>query len=328
MVDFRDHKKALERQGFVLSPPPGIQFSDAVDGALFFSRQLENIEAKTYKVLYQELKYKSLFPVGTSIPKGAISSTYRAYDHAGKAKIIGSHAKDLPRVDLSGAETTNPVRWIGNSFGYSVMEIASAMFAGVPLDQMKANAARRVIEELFNSICFNGDANSGLKGFFTSGIPEATAPNGAGGTPQWSTKTADEILADINAMFSTVIVDTKEVEKADTLGVDTANFNLLHETRVPDTDMNLWRYILANSAYLAGPGNIVSVPEFAGAGTGGVDVAAVWTKDPNKVEFQIVEDITFHPVQQEGLEWVTNVTGITSGLHVRYPKSAYILEDV
>jgi hypothetical protein len=322
MANFKDHLRRLNAGGFHMPNAPK-SFSDA-DGAIFFARQLEYIESQAYNVLYQDLKYRSIFPVDSSVPAGAKSITYWTYDHAGRAKFINTGAKDIPRVDIAGKETTLPVHWAADSFGYNIGEIEAARFGNVPLEQQKANAARRVIDELLNETCWFGNAENGLVGFFTSGtgIPSAAAPN----TP-WSTATPDEIISDVDKLFSDPVTNTLEKERPNMLGLPTAEYNRLNSVRVTDTGRTIMAYIIENSQWIQGPDNIVSIPELADIG-GSTTAAISWTRTPDKIEQKIPQDIIFHPVQQVGLEWIVNVTVVYGGLHIRYPLSANILTGV
>ncbi len=319
MANFKDHYNALTRQGFVLPNAPK-SFSDA-DGAIFFARQLEYIESRVFQVLYQDLKYRQYFPVDSSIPAGVKSITYWVQDKAGEAKWINTGAKDLPRVDIAGKEVTLPVHWAADSFAYNIGEIESARFAGVPLEQAKANAARRVLEELLNETCWFGNDKNGLIGFFSSGtgIPSAAAPN-----QPWSTATPDEIISDVNKLFSDIVVNTKEKEQANMLGLPTSQYNYLANTRLTDTNETIMQYLIKNSPWITGPNNIVSIPELKDDGSGEEKIIA-WTLNPDKIEQKIPQDIVFHPVQRIGLEWVVDVTVVYGGLHIRYPKSANIM---
>lgn len=322
MANFKDHLRNLQNGGFHMPNAPK-SFSDA-DGAIFFARQLEYIESQTYNVLYQDLKYRSIFPVDSSVPAGVKSIGYWTYDHSGRAKWINTGAKDIPRVDVGGKETLLPVHWAAASFGYNIGEIESARFGNVPLEQMKANAARRVLEELLNQTCWFGNADNGLVGFFSSGtgIPSAAAPN----TP-WSTASPDEIVADVNKLFSDPVVNTLEKEKPNYLLLPTAEYNRLGNTRMTDTGITLWQYLIANSPWIGGSDNIVSIPELTDIGSA-VTAAVAYTRDPSKIEQKIPQDIIFHPVQQVGLEWIVNVTVVYGGLHIRYPLSANIMTGV
>lgn len=302
---------------------------DAV-GMAFFARQLEAIKAKSYDVKYPKLKYRELFPVDVEAPAGAKSVTYETYDSFGMAKIIHSYAQDLPRADIAGKETTVPVRTIGSSFGYNVKEIKSAQMAGLSLSQRRANAARRAIEEAMNKISFFGDAEANLLGLFTEpNIPNGNVPDGASTDPEWSTKTADEILYDINAIFGDIFESTKGEENADTLLLPLAQWSQIMTTaRSTVSDTTIAQYVVANSPWLKSLANIIPVNELKGAGAAGVDVMVAYTKDPEKIEFVIPEDVTFYPEQLDKLEYITPVTAECGGLNVYYPLSVKIMEKI
>jgi len=155
-------------------------FIDA-DGAVFFQRQLEHIKARSYDVLYAALKARELFPVSNEAGPGVTNITYRTYDQAGAAKIINAYADDLPRADVAGKETTIPVRSVGISYGYNLDEIQSSQLTGLGLDQRRANAARRSVEQIVNDVAYFGDATSGMPGLFDNpNIPTGVAVDPGG----------------------------------------------------------------------------------------------------------------------------------------------------
>jgi len=299
------------------------------EGSIFFERELEAIKAKTFDVQYADLMYRSIFPIATDTNPGATHITYQVYDKRGIAKIINNYAGDLPRADVDGREVTIPVRTVAASFGYSRKEILSARMAGKPLSQMRADAARRAIEEFMNDVSLFGDSDSGLFGVLTHpNIPTSDVPNGAATTPEWSTKTADEILDDINAIFSEINDNTKGKERANTLLLPLAQWNLIFTKRVPDLSMTIAQLVIQNSPYLSSPNDIIAVPQLEGAGTAGVDVMVAYPRDPMKVEFEIPEDIVFHPEERRNLEVITPVTAECGGLNVYYPLAFNIKEKI
>lgn len=187
------------------------------DGAFFFQRQLEFIKAKSYDVQYQDLMARELFPVSSEAGAGATSITYRTYDQAGAAQIINAYANDLPRADVAGKETSIPIRSVGISYAYNIDEIASSQMVGASLDQRRANAARRSVEQVINDVAFFGDAESGLSGLFDNpNIPTGAVVNPGSGT-EFINKTPDEILFDINDLFADIFETTKMKERANTL---------------------------------------------------------------------------------------------------------------
>ena len=121
---------------------------------IFFARELEYVKAKTFEVKYIRLKATQLIPVSTEAGSGAETITYQVQDAVGVAKIIANYADDLPRVDVIGKEVSTPIRGIGDSFGYSIQDIRAAQFAGKPLVQRKANAARKAIDTLIDNLAW------------------------------------------------------------------------------------------------------------------------------------------------------------------------------
>jgi hypothetical protein len=181
-----------------------------------------------------------------------------------------------------------------------------------------------------NHIAFFGDAEANLYGLFTApNIPNGNVPNGASTDPEWSTKTADEILLDINNVFNDIFEGTNGVENADTLLLPLAQWSQIMTTaRSTTSDTTIATYVVANSPWLKTLANIIPVNELKGAGTAGVDVMVAYTKSMDKLELVIPEDITFYPEQLEKLEYITPVTAECGGLNVYYPLSAKIMEKI
>jgi hypothetical protein len=300
-------------------------------GGVFFAKQLEQIKSKAYNVLYPEFTYDKAFDVSSEVDPGAQEIVYQTFDQRGEAKLINGNAQDIPRVDVDGKETRIPVRTIADSFGYTMDEIEAARFAGVPLDQKRAAAARRIIEEKMNYLAWFGDAAAGLIGFFTTSlIDSSAAADIGGGVTVWSSKSAAQILADVNTAFSAVFENTKGVERANRLGLPLAQWNLVMTTNMgTGTDTTIAQYIVQNSPFLTSLDQIMAIPELQNAVTSGTeDAMIVWTKNPDKVQIEIPMDVTFMEPEKNGLEYVTIARSRYAGMNMYYPKSAYILTDI
>jgi hypothetical protein len=303
---------------------------DSAEGQIFFTKQLEYVFSKMYEVKYAEILYPVLFPVTKEVPFWANTTSYHVQDRAGRAKVLGTDVNDLPKVDISKKEVIHPVRPLGCAFSYNVFEVARAQQTGMSLQTERANAGRRFHEEALNSIMWDGDAEYNLPGLFSNAsIPTSAAPNGAGGTPQWSTKTPEEILADINFMHNKINEDSKMVHKPNTLGVTPANRNYLFSTqKSAASDITIGQWLINNLDWISGPDAIIAANEFVGKGSGATDVAMAYQRDADIVQAVLAQDVTPWPAKQELLGWTVPLTSVTSGLHVRYPVAFYILDDV
>jgi len=301
------------------------------DGGIFFQRQLEHIKSRSYDVQYPELKARMLFPVSNEAGPGVNTITYRTYDQVGAAKIIQAYADDLPRADIAGKETSAPVRSIGISYGYSLDEIQASQLTGAALDQRRANAARKSVEQKTNDIAFFGDSSSGLPGFFSNpNIPSGNVVDGGSGT-EWVNKTPDQILFDVNDAFADVFETTLMVEQADTLLLPPAQWSYIMSTpRSANSDTTIAAYLVQNSPYLNSMDDIIAVNECSAALNPNLtaDAMVVYTRDPDKLELEIPVELEMLPVQQKNLEFIIPGRARVGGVNVYYPLSASISEGI
>jgi hypothetical protein len=302
------------------------------DGAFFFQRQLEHIKARSYDVQYAELQARSLFPVSNEGGPGVTSITYRTYDQVGAAKIIQAYADDLPRADVAGKETTIPVRSVGISYGYNLDEIQASQLTGAALDQRRANAAMRSVEQKVNDVAFFGDAPSGLPGLFDHpNIPTGAVVNGAGATSDWASKTPDEILFDVNDLFADIFETTKMVERGNTLMLPPAQWSYISSTpRASNSDTTILMFLVQNSPYLNSVDDIIPVNECSSELNPNLstDAMVAYDRNPDKLQLEIPVELEMMPVQQKNLEFVVPGRNRLAGLNIYYPLSLAIATGI
>tara|TARA_R110000764_G_scaffold147292_1_gene235163 strand:- start:14090 stop:15184 length:1095 start_codon:yes stop_codon:yes gene_type:complete len=333
-------------------PMVDVELSDAVsvlvsngsmtdDEGVFFMRQLEYIQAQSYDVLYPELKGRTLFALNTEGGEGINTITYRSYDKRGETAIIAGKATDLPRGDISGKEYSISVRTLGNAFGYSRQEIASAKVTGMPLEARKAEATRRSYEEKVNQIIFFGSPENNLHGLFDGpvGAPcltatrtsvAASAANAANFA--WADKTPDEIINDLTTALTKMFVDTKQLFRPDMIIMSVASKKILETTpRSLQSDMSIMNWFLANNSFIHSRDQIVDVNEVAGIypvrtnlsgdivpGAGYEGFTVISSGEDN---MRVREPFPYiHlPVQLKGLEFEINCYGRFAGVEMVRP---------
>jgi hypothetical protein len=297
-----------------------IQNSGRLDAneSVFFARQLEFVKSQTYDVKRVPLGAMTLMPVSTAIPEGATTHTYRQYDSVGMAKVISNFANDLPRADVVGKEFTNPIRSIGNAYGYNVQEVRSAMFAGMNLNARKALAATRAQQEKINQLAFFGDAANGLPGLISNtNVPEVTILNdGTGSSKTFATKTADKIVRDINALINKIIVQSKGVHRANQVWLPIEQYALIATTQNSTaSDTTILEFLQKNH-----PGvEFKQVVELDGAGGGGADLMYALENSIDNWQLEIPMMIRQYAPQQQGLEFSIPVESRFAGVIIEYP---------
>ncbi|BBO74406.1 hypothetical protein DSCW_18230 [Desulfosarcina widdelii] len=299
-------------------------FLDAIDqnAALFTARQLEAVEAEIYRYKERELKYRYLIPVSNRDNPGAETITYIMYDRVGMAKIISDYSQDLPRADVYGKSVSHPVRSLGIAVGYNRQEIRAAMMAGVGLETEKAAAQRRGIREKESAIAWTGHSASGIPGFLTnSSIPTLAALNGDAGTPDWASKTPDEIITDVRLMTAKVRSQSKGVHEADTMLLPNEQYDLIAGTpRSAQSDVTILEFILSKSDKFGLKTIEPMYGELDNAFVSGTkDGAVIYEKSRENFELRIPMELTVYPAQEKGLEMIVPGESRIGGVVVRYP---------
>lgn len=286
---------------------------------LIFLRQLENIEQQFYEFDIVELKYREKIPVKNDLPAGAKLNTYRMMEKIGEAKVgNGAYANDLPLADAKASEHTSQIKVITSGFKYSFEEIRNASMAnGLPLENIKSNAAIRAIREGESRIAWNGDIPNALKGLLSSnqGISTTAAAK------LWSNATADEIIADILGMVQTVWNQSKETRKPNTLLLPSEQFLLLGGLpRSTNSDKTVLQFIVEN-VKVFGLTDIDSLPtELDLAFVGGTaDGALMYQKSPDVLQQIIPMEVIIHQPHIHGTTVVFAVESKHGGTIVRYP---------
>lgn len=300
----------------------------------FFARELEYIKAQTFDIVYPMLKATTLIPVSTEAGPGAESITYQQFDQVGIAKIIANYADDLPRADVKGKEFTAPVRSLGASYGYSVQEIRAAQFAGRNLEQRKANATRRAIEQKINRLGWFGDAEYGLKGLLNHDniTRVAVEDDGTGSSTLWEDKNPDQILRDMNDLVNGIVDITNGVEAPNTLLMPIEQYTFIASTaRSANSDTTILQYFLTNNPFID---TVDWLVEAKGAGLGegsvpaGGDIMIAYDRNPDKLTFEIPQPFEQFPAQERGLEFVIPTHARCSSVLLYYPLSVALAEGI
>lgn len=290
---------------------------DAAETA-FFERELESVKSRTYDVVRAPLKAMQLIPMSTDAGAGAETITYQQFDQTGIAKIVANYADDLPRANVKGKEFTSRVKSIGNSFGYSLQEVRAAQFAGRPLNQRLAAAAARAQREAWNRLAFYGDEEHGIQGWLSNpNVPSSAVVAGASTDTEWSTKTTDEILKDLNDAVTQVIDTTNGAEQPDTIVLPIEQYRLIATTRADSgTDTTVLQYFQQNN-----PGVTVDWANELKGAFDGEDGFIVYRNDPEALTLELPVPFEMLPVQERGLEYVVPCHSRFGGVIVYYPLS-------
>lgn len=294
---------------------------DANETAIF-ARQLEYIFTQTYDVEYPELQARSILPIISGIPSGAEQHTYSQFDSVGRAKFVENHDTDFPTVEAKGLQFTGKIKSIGAAYQYTLQELRAAAMANFQLDATKARMARLAVETLLDQVAAYGDAATGLLGLTNATNVPSTAKVGVA----WNDPaiTPAIILRDVRAMFSKIWLGTKTTHRANTLLLDSANYDLLANTDfaiVSGTTTlvgsgNLLSYIQAN---VPGLQRIIPWQRLDTAGASSLARIMALDLNPNVLGLVVPQEFEQSAPQNAGFSTKILCHMRTGGVVVRYP---------
>ncbi len=316
----------------VLEHPNGkpVLTMDGLEGSVFFARELTAIKARSYDVKYADLKYRDIFPVSNEGGSGAETILFYTFDQQGMAKLVANYSDDIPVASISGKETPIQVRSSAIGFILTTKDLRAAVMAGRSFRDMSMRAAVRGNEELFNELSFFGDDESGILGLFNNpNIAIGNVPNGAGGNPEWVTKTPGEILADMFSITDDQWSDTLMIETPTRLLLPPFQYKYIMRTPRSDvSDTTIAQFFVQNSEFIDSMDKIIPVNEMTGAGSGGADVMVAYNPDPEKMELEIPMEMQWLAEQRENLAMKVPGEARIAGLNVMYPGSVSIEQDI
>jgi hypothetical protein len=296
----------------------GINLDDGQ--TVFFKGQLEFVKTQTYDQQLGDLKaLGGLLPISSSLPKGASELVWRGYKNYGLAKFISDLTTSFPRVDVGGTEQRRYPHEIGLSWGYSVKELQRAYYAGFPLDQKRAAACKRGIEEKLNDIALNGDVKHNIPALlnYPTGSVYAVPATGTGVTKTWSTKTSDQILVDMNGIMNVINNVTMGKEMGNTLLLPKANFDLIRQTRLDATmEKSIYTFFLENNPGL----KIDWIKDLDTKGVGSTTRMMAFISDSQHIELEIPTRFEILEEYKEGpRSYVVPAVAETVGVIAYYP---------
>lgn len=300
---------------------------DAQQAALgFLVTQTTYIEPQVYAIQYPDIQYPNLIPVDTSAPEWVKSVTYFSTDRVGRAQWFHHTAKDVPLADISREKFEIGVEMAAIGYRYTLEELGHAMMVpGTNLTVDKAAACRRAYEEFVDNIALNGDNDKNWQGLINNSAVTSVlvANSGTGSNMDWDTKTADQILLDVNAVLTGIYTTTLTVEMADTLLLPIEALALLATRRIPDTAITIMEFLQKNNVYTAVTGQALTIRGVRGLESAGVANTArmiAYRRDPQVIKLHIPMPHRFLPVWQTG-PMTFDIPGIfrLAGLEIRRP---------
>lgn len=310
-------------------------FADAQAAFPFVIAQGRNIETRIYQRRYPTFNYGAHVPVVTEGNEWAIGTTFFSVDAAGEAKFLSGAGTDMPFNQVTRDQASHDFAMIGSGWEWNIEEINQAALYGINLNDTKAMSASDKVERLLNSIAMVGATEKGWTGLVNNAsASRADAAAGASASTFWSSKTVDEIVADINSLLSSVRTNTEEVEWADTIRLPPEAFRLISTMRLGTGEglLTALEYIRRNNIYTAETGqplDIAPLRELATASADGGGRMVAYRRDPEVIRFHLpMPRRVLQPRHKSIMGFETGIIARTGGTEIRLPGAVAYLDEI
>jgi hypothetical protein len=302
-----------------------LNLNDAQAALGFLVSQTSHIESQVWAKRYPDLTYAEDVPIDNSAHAWATSVTYYSTDKVGSAAWLHGRGQDFPLSDINRTKFETPVAMAGVGYDYTLEELNQARMLGINLTADKASAARRAYEEFVDGIAYSGDADKGFTGLLNySGISPTDVADGAGAADTtWETKTADEILKDINEALTSTWTASKTIELADTLLLPLSSYAFISTKRLDSTmTMSVLEYVTKANIYTMQTGKPLRIRarrELETAGTSGHKRFVTYKRDPEVLKLHVPMPLQFLAPQQHLVTYIVPGMFRLGGLDIRRP---------
>lgn len=238
---------------------------------------------------------------------------------------ISTDTNAITGVALDIGKTVNPLYLWGMELKYTLPELASAQKIGRPIDTQKYDAMRLKYQMDIDEMVYIGDTTYGKYGLFNSPlVSTSNVPNGVGGQATWASKTADEILTDVNAILTSAWTNSGYSIIPTDLRVPPVQFGALVSRKVSDAgNVSVLEFLRNNSMSNAANGrplNIQPVKWLTGRGAGGTDRMVAYTRDRERVRYPLVP-LQRTPLEYRSIYQITTYWGRLGCVEFVYPET-------
>lgn len=313
--------------------------ADAFTDTAFFQRQLLYIDPTTYSVKYPDARWREIVPIKTDVPSGAESFATHIFDDIGDSGNTASgagaeadgddYSDSASMVEVQGSEDIGKIRAIIKAYSYSIQDLRRAAFANVPLDAMKAQRVRRIMERRMDYLACVGDSRYPVGDSRKTGlandpnISSVTKGTQASGT-QWDTATADEMLADVTALMQKVFNVTDGTHTPNALFVGSHAYAILSTKRLDEFNQTtVGEYLLRALPWLQ---RIEHWPRLNTAGASNKERILALELNRENFELVVPQDFEQFPPQMRGLLFMIFCHMRCGGYAMRYPKSVAYMD--
>lgn len=249
--------------------------------------------------------------------------------------LSGNKTTQIPIVSANLSKDIYRVFNFENVMEVSYIDLQKANTIGRSLDNLLDNGIKLNWEKAMDLITYQGWV--GYPGLTNNpNVAAASVPVGASGFTQWSTKTPDEILADIDSLqLSTWIASEFDLSgMANHILIPPLEFATANRTKVSSAgNVSILTYLRENNIGKSQGVDLTIAPSrwMTGAGSGGTDRMMGYVNNKDKVYLDVTVPLTrvmTMPTVTNGVSYLTAFAGQIGVVKFLYNQTAVYADGI
>lgn len=283
----------------------GTRFRTRDSVLAYYVNQLENLDKRLYEPLVavswgRDIKLRSGITMSnesTSFIRSGFAApgslSVGSGSAGGNMPWVSEETTDIPGISINGEKVVLPLRLLAREVSYTSVELERSALTGQPIDTQKINALNILYQMNTDQMVYIGSSDVGATGLINdANVVTSTVPLGVSGFSTWVTKTADEILDDVNQLLEAAWAAAAFAVCPGKLLLPPFQFALITQRKVSSAgNVSILTYLKENSIALEINGkalDIAPVKWLTGAGPGPVDRMVAYTNEEDRVRFPMV----------------------------------------
>lgn len=301
-----------------------IRLDDASVGHL--ERDLEYREARIIEKKYPDYNFAEgrIVPIENLEQPWAMTHSYKMVTAVGQFELIRDYTVNVPMVDILTEEFVHKVHKWGGGYTFNEEEAYAALHMGVPLEEQKISAVRKVERQTLNKLIAFGDKQTNTPGFTNHpDVLRSVAPYKLDAT----TSTSDQLMTTLVNAVSSMVTLTNGVETPDTLLLPINQYEFLMNRRLDGAvdAMTVMNAFMKNNTHIK---NIQPLVELSKAGPNKEDIMIVYRRDPDAIKARVMDSFKFRELLRQAFGFQRPAAFKYGGLVLYYPYSCHIVIGV
>lgn len=246
---YGDRLDAIDKYREEMNAERFVERNDAANASqgLHFARDLEHMYSEILTEPRPLTNALRLFPIDTSVPRGAKFHTIQRTYGDGEVKVYRGKGQKIPRVGMSAKEETFNVRHYVTSWLCDIFEIAAAGFANLDKQSELLRIARDIMDDFLNWQTWYGDDENGLPGVLN--YPWIRKKVIA--TPFVEGSDSNDIIRELHRLADFPYLSQRQAFKPTVMVLSPRVHSFLKQTRIgPDTAKTILTQFLENNAHI------------------------------------------------------------------------------